>query len=158
MYFVYGLHVHVNTCYKFLKICEFYINFYIRALTLNTQMLIFKTNKHVYIPLIWFVLAELDPEKEHLLVGANVENPIFTIWWRNIKDFFTLCCLREILKLVTLLRALFLSSITSNKEGLWPSKTESARMSMADAMMFMTSNSNSWKGTNYMKERRYWHQ
>lgn len=52
MYFVYGLHVHVNTCYKFLKICEFYINFYIRALILNTHMLIFKTNKHVYIPLI----------------------------------------------------------------------------------------------------------
>lgn len=35
-----------------------------------------------------------------------------------------------------------MSSITSNNEGLWPSKTESARMSMADAMMFMTSNSN----------------
>lgn len=64
-----------------------------------------------------------------------------------------MCCFREILKLVTLLSALFLSSITSNKEGLWPSKTESARMSMADAMLFMTSNSNSWKGTNYLKER-----
>lgn len=81
--------------------------------------------------------------------------PIFTIWYRNILDFFTMCCFREILKLITLLFALFLSSITSNKEGLWPSKTESARMSMADAMMFMTSNSNSRKVTNYPKQRRH---
>lgn len=129
------MHVHVNKCYKFLKICEFYINFYIRTLILNTQMLIFKTNKHVYIPLI-------------CARGA----------WPGKRTPASLCCLREILKLVTLLSALFLSSITSNKEGLWPSKTESARMSMADAMLFMTSNSNSWKGTNYLKERRYWHQ
>lgn len=151
------MHVRVNTCYKFLKICEFYINFYIRALILNTQMLIFKTNKHVYIPLIC-ARGAWPGKRTPAIVGANVENPIFTILYRNILDFFTVCCLREILKLVTLLSALFLSSITSNKEGLWPSKTESARMSMADAMMFMTSNSNSWKGTNYLKERRYWHQ
>jgi predicted double-glycine peptidase len=44
--------------------------------------------------------------------------------------------------LFTLLSALFLSSITSNKEGL-ESNTESARTSMADAMLFMTSNGNS---------------